>query len=61
MLSVHAQLNSLIKDESHDVLLMHLIKKYHGLQSVLNLLNEQHREPIKCLKSIKKKLEVCIP
>ena len=53
-------LNDYIKDESHyDILLMHLIKKYHGLKTVMGLLQEKSKEPLNCLKSIKEKLEVC--
>ena len=55
------QLNSLIKDESHyDILLMHLMKKYHGLKGVLGLLDKTFREPLNCLKSINENLKVCI-
>lgn len=55
------QLNSWIKDESHhDILLMHLMKRYHGLKNVLALLDKKSREPFNCLKSINEKLKVCI-
>lgn len=53
----------LIKDQSHcDILLMHLMKKYHGLQGVLNLLSDRYSN---CWKSfsflvlLKGKLKVC--
>lgn len=60
LLSMPDDLNKYIKDESHyDILLMHLIKKYHGLKTVMSLLQEKSKEPLTCLKSIKEKLEVC--
>ena len=60
---VSDELNLRIKDQSHcDILLMHLIKKYHGPQGVLNLLSERY---INCWKdfnffvSLNEKLKVC--
>ena len=64
MLRISDHLNQLIKDQSHhNILLMHLIKKHHGPQAVLNLLNEKNRkhwEPFNCLEKIQEKLKVCI-
>ena len=64
MLRISDQLNNLIKDQSHhDILLMHLMKKHHGSQGVLNLLADKHKkcwEPFNCLKLIKEKLQVYI-
>ena len=60
LLALPDDLNNYIKDESHcDILLMHLIKKHHGIKSVMALLEEKSKEPLTCLKSIKEKLEVC--
>lgn len=63
LLKISDQLNTLVKDQSHhDILLMHLLKKYHGPQGVLGLLAEKHRkcwEPLNCLKLIKEQLKVC--
>ena len=57
------RLISLIKDESHcDILLMHLIKKYHGPQGVLNLLSDKYKKWWKYFTffaTIKEKLKVC--
>lgn len=64
MLKISDHLNDLVEDQSHhDILLMHLIKKHHGPQGVLHLLNDKHRkcwEPLNCLKIIQEKLKVCI-
>ena len=64
LLTISDQLNLLIKDQSHlDILLMYLMKKYHGPQGVLNVLAEKHKacwEPLNFLKQIKEKLKVCI-
>ena len=64
MMKISDQLNDLIKDQSHlDILLMHLMKKHHGPQGVLNLLADKHKkcwEPFNCLRLIKEKLKVCI-
>ena len=57
------QINALVNDQSHyDILLMHLMKKHHGVQGVLSVLAEKHRklwEPFGCLKKIKENLKVC--
>ena len=63
-MKISDQLNDLIKDQSHlDILLMHLMKKHHGPQGVLNLLVDKHKkcwEPFNCLTSIKENLKVYI-
>ena len=63
MSTISDQLNELVKDASHrDILLMYLMKKYHGPQGILNLLAEKHKkfwEPLNCLKLIKEELKVC--
>lgn len=63
MSKISGEINNLVKDQSHcDVLLMHLMKKYHGPQGVLNVLAEKHKkcwESLNCLKLINEKLKVC--
>ena len=59
VLKISHPLNSLIKELHYDVLLMHLIKKCHGLKGVLNLLHEKQTGSLKCLESIQKELMVC--
>ena len=64
MLGISDQLNDLIKDKQHhEVLLMHLIRRHHGPQGVLNYLDDNYRfywEPLDCLKQIKEQLKVCL-
>lgn len=63
LLDVSDDVNHLVEDQTHfDILLMHLIKKFHGLRGVLHLLCEENKEwwmHFTGFNNVKERLKVC--